>query len=200
VSDSGLTEMLRSSLAELMGVLKPFFGPKLLIAMQKTIGGVEEKTLPDLVCSVIELKRDERLDMLSSFTLKERLEKSIKFTRRQVQVLRITTNARAIVSTRDEERKREMVLLKQLESIKRQLGRSADSEEEGDEFEKLARKIETSESLTNEAQRVATRELKRAKTMNPANAEFNVIMNYLSVIIDTPFKSRGTLMIFNIKA
>jgi ATP-dependent Lon protease len=186
-----LAAKLAESLNELSSSLKDFLGAKLQKALQKTIESVDPSTLPDLVCSLIDIKRDERLDMLSTVKLKDRIEKAIHFTKRQIQVVRITSNVRNIVATNEQVKQREAALRSQLESIKRQLGNSSVDEKKGDELEVFGKKIESGGNLSEEAKRIANRELKRVKTINPSNSEYNVIMNFLSWLVDLPFKSSG---------
>ena len=62
----------------------------------------------------------------------------------------------------------------------------AGADEEPNEFEELKQKIHDAR-LTPEAQKVANRELKRLKKMNPAQAEYGVCRTYLETLSDIPW-------------
>lgn len=183
--DEKLLKTFRESLTELTDTTLPsFLGPKLLKAMRETFSRVDASSLPDIVCGLVELSREEKLDMLSTFDAQERLRKSTKYLRRQIQVMKITANARSLETAQTEVKRREQALRTKLENIKRQLKESGAEGDGQDEVDALAEKIESGTHLSVEAKKVAKRELKRLKSMNPANAEGNVIRNYLDWITE----------------
>ncbi|MEO1171816.1 MAG: endopeptidase La, partial [Myxococcota bacterium] len=82
---------------------------------------------------------------------------------------------------------REAVLRSQLKAIRKELGEDAES---GDEVEQLREKLDAAE-LPEEAQRVVDRELSRLSSINPAQAEYGVIRNYLELIASLPWSKRA---------
>ena len=59
-------------------------------------------------------------------------------------------------------------------------------DDDGNEVEELKKRLDDAR-LTAEAQKVASRELKRLQKMNPAQAEYSVIRNYLENLAEVPW-------------
>ncbi|KAL9049050.1 MAG: hypothetical protein Q9162_007421 [Coniocarpon cinnabarinum] len=59
-------------------------------------------------------------------------------------------------------------------------------DEDGNEVEELKKRLDDA-GLSTEAYKVATRELKRLQKMNPAQAEYSVIRNYLENLAEIPW-------------
>ena len=81
---------------------------------------------------------------------------------------------------------REAVLRQQLRAIQKELG----EEPTADELSGLRDKLAAAE-LPAEVQQVADREMRRLGTMNPAQAEYNVIRTYLDWIAELPWSKRA---------
>lgn len=79
-----------------------------------------------------------------------------------------------------------------MEAIKRELGEidgTSDGKEE-DDATQLGRRIAEA-NLPPEADKVAQRELKRLKKLQPSSSEYSVIRNYLELIADLPWSKHS---------
>jgi len=65
-------------------------------------------------------------------------------------------------------------------------GGNQGGDEEANETEELKKRLDDAQ-LSAEAQKVATREMKRLRKMNPAQAEYQVIRNYLENLAEIPW-------------
>jgi ATP-dependent Lon protease len=65
-------------------------------------------------------------------------------------------------------------------------GSPNEDDEEGNEIQDLQKRLDDAQ-LSPEAQKVASREIKRLKKMMPAMAEYNVIRNYLETLSEIPW-------------
>jgi ATP-dependent Lon protease len=77
---------------------------------------------------------------------------------------------------------RELVLRQQMKTIKEELGEGGDD----DEIEELREKLRLAQ-LSDEAQKVAKKQLGRLAAMQQQSAEFNVTRNYLEWLSDLPW-------------
>ena len=84
------------------------------------------------------------------------------------------------------EHQKQAILRQQLRAIQKELGEGEDD----DPVEELRRKLEDAD-LTEEARKVADRELRRLEAIGPQQAEANVIRNYLEWIADLPWNTRA---------
>ncbi|KAI9652789.1 MAG: hypothetical protein M1831_006591 [Alyxoria varia] len=66
------------------------------------------------------------------------------------------------------------------------MGGPGQGDDDGNEVEELKKRLDEA-GLTAEAQKVASRELKRLQKMNPAQAEYSVIRNYLENLAEVPW-------------
>ncbi|KAI9303681.1 ATP-dependent protease La [Cunninghamella echinulata] len=140
--------------------------------LSKLIDNVSPLTLSDLLISVIETTLDEKLYMLSTANISEQIHSSIegKLSKKQ----------------------REFYLRQQLDAIKQELGESDgfSGGKDDDEMAQLARRLEEAQ-LPEEASKVAQRELKRIKKLQPSSSEWSVARNYLELIADLPWSKRS---------
>ena len=154
--------------------------------------------------NVIDASFEERLRVLSAISVKTRLERVIELLSRQVQGIKGNVKITSITSTSLPREGLDINNLpqQQREALMRRAmggfgtgrmppnfaGRGDDNggEEEPNEIEELKQKIEEAK-LTPEAQKVADKELKRLKKMNPAQAEYGVCRTYLENLSEIPW-------------
>ncbi|KAI8050716.1 ATP-dependent protease La [Thamnidium elegans] len=188
-------EMIRfkALVREFLSKMKDLRMPENLIQqLTKLIDSVSPPVLADLLVSVIETSFDEKLTMLSTTNLKERVEKASEWMTRQLHVLKISEQVHSSVEGKLTKKQREFYLRQQLEAIKKELGESDGSGggiKDEDELEQLGAKIEEAD-LPDEASTVAQRELKRLKKLQPASSEYSVARNYLELLADLPWNKK----------
>lgn len=163
----------------------------------------EAGVLADFMSTVAEASLEEKLRVLAALDVKERLDQVIDLLSRQVDgmkgAVKITTITSSVpnqglninnISRKD----RESLIRRAMSGISgfNPSGMAApgnggeEGDEEPNEMEELKKKIEDAK-LTPEAQKVADRELRRLKKMNPAQAEYGVCRTYIETLAEIPW-------------
>lgn len=157
--------------------------------------------LADFMAILGQSSFEDKLRMLSATSIVTRIQRANELLQKQISNLQGSTRIITITNTShggpDPDR------LKQLERelitrrgssippgmLKGPPGLGADGsqgDDEGNEIEDLKKRLDDA-GMSAEAQKVATRELKRLQRMNPAQAEYNVIRTYLENLADIPW-------------
>lgn len=163
-------------------------------------------SLADFMGDVVQSTFEDKLQILASFDLRERLERVVDLLTKQVHGLKNNVKITSITSTnlpsnmtvdinQLDPRQREAIARRSLggangantPGFSSRRGSDADAEEkEPNEIDELQQKLEEAQ-LSPEAQKVANRELKRLRRMNPVNAEYGVCRNYLENLAEIPW-------------
>lgn len=165
----------------------------------------EAGVLADFMANVVEASFEERLRVLAAVNIADRLERVIELLSRQVQGIKGSVKITSITSTTAPPQGLDInsIPQQQREAIMRRAmggfgpnqippglsGKGSDDnggEEEPNEIEELKQKLDDAK-LTPEAQKVADKELKRLKKMNPAQAEYGVCRTYLENLSEIPW-------------
>jgi ATP-dependent Lon protease len=158
-------------------------------------------SLADFISSIIDCTHEEKLQILSALSTKERLERVCEAVQRQISNLQ--SNGRIIsMSTNTSSNSLDSEKLQKLQdAIKARIGGlppgfmpgmpgfpggNNPGNEEANETEELKKRLDDAK-LSPEAKRVADRELQRLQKMNPAQAEYQVCRNYLENLAEIPW-------------
>ena len=151
------------------------------------------------MANIVEASLEEKLQILAAVGLKDRLEKVIDLLRRQVNNIKNSVSITTFTSTSMPTN----IDLDQMNRLSTQRQRRTDitgmpfqpgmsgspeDEQEPNEMEELKKKLDAAK-LTPEAAKVADRELKRLKKMSPAQAEYQVMRNYLENLSEIPWSA-----------
>ncbi len=147
--------------------------------------------LADTVASHLSIKIPEKQDMLSTVSVKGRLEKSLGFMEGEISVLQVEKRIRSRVKRQMEKTQREYYLNEQMKAIQKELGEGEDGRDEMAEIE--ARIVKT--KLSKEAREKADAELKKLKQMSPMSAEATVVRNYLDWLLGLPWGKKSKIKI-----
>lgn len=126
---------------------------------------------------------EEKQELLSTLDVAQRVDKVLALLRKEMQVLELSNKIQSTVKGEMDKAQREYLLREQLKAIQRELGESDDRQ---DDLEELKRKIKKA-GMTEEAEKVALKELKRMARMNPSAAEYTVSRTYIDWLIDIPW-------------
>ena len=156
------------------------------------------------MADVVEATFEEKLRILASVDLKDRLERVIELLSKQIQGIKnsvkvtsfstssFPTNFGVDISQLDP-RQREYLARRAMTGLNGITppgmpgNRGEDeNEKEPNEIDELQQKLQDAQ-LSPEAQKVADRELKRLRKMNPANAEYGVCRTYLENLAEIPW-------------
>jgi len=139
----------------------------------------EPGALADFVAANLNLKPDERQEVLDTLDVTERLKKVVSFLNREKEILEIGRKAQQEMA----KAQREYFLRQQLEAIRRELGETDEREAEVNE---LRQRLEEA-NLPEEARKEAERELERLSRMPPGAAEAVVARTYLDWVLSLPW-------------
>ena len=142
--------------------------------------------LADTVANLIDVKNEEKQDVLETFDLVRRLDKVIAMLSARTEVLKLSKEIGEKTRAHFDERQREHVLREQLRQIQKELGEGEDSSAE---MEELKRAIENA-GLPAEVLKHAQRDLKRLQRMGDGGAEYSMLRTYLEWLTELPWKTQ----------
>jgi ATP-dependent Lon protease len=149
----------------------------------------DASNVADIVAMYIHnIDMEEKQELLSTLDVSERLDKILALLRKEMQVLELSNKIQSTVKGEMDKAQREYLLREQLKAIQRELGESDDRQ---DDLEELKRKIKKAR-MSEEAEKVAMKELKRMARMNPSAAEYTVSRTYIDWLIDIPWSVSST--------
>ncbi len=139
--------------------------------------------LADLITSNLDLPVADKQSILDTFDRKTRLRKVLTFMSRQLEVLRVREKINNQVQEEMGRSQREYVLRQQLKAIKEELGELDDVSGDLEEFrEKIS-----AAHMSEEAEKIAFKQLDRLKMMQPSSAEYTVTRTYLEWLVELPW-------------
>jgi ATP-dependent Lon protease len=132
-----------------------------------------------------DLTYEQKVELLQTVDVTERLELSLKFQRERLAEMQVRKRIRDDVESGAEKQQREYFLRKQMESIRKELG-----EDDASVVEEYRTKIEEA-GMPEHAQEQALKELGRLEKMGEQSAESSVIRTYLDWLIAVPWNKRS---------
>ena len=142
----------------------------------------EPARLADTIASHLNLKIDEKQELLEMDLVDDRLEKLYQLMENEIGVMQVEKRIRSRVKRQMEKTQREYYLNEQMKAIQKELG-----EDDGSDITEFERRIEETK-LSDEAREKAEGELKKLKLMSPMSAEATVIRNYLDTMLNMPWQ------------
>ena len=185
--------------------LSPILARRIALFIDKK--GVEEAgILADFMSNIVEASLEEKLRVLSTLNTSDRLEMVVELLARQVQTIKKSTKITSITRTtipgigldisnisrndRDSLMRRAMGAMGGFSGPPGfgvpEGANGGGKEDEPNEMDELKKRLDDA-NLTSEAKKVADREFKRLKKMNPAQAEYGVCRTYLETIAEIPW-------------
>ena len=131
------------------------------------------------------LSYEQKVELLRTLDVTERLELAVKLQRESLAELQVRKRIREDVQEGAENQQREYFLRKQMESIRKELG-----EDEGSVAEEYRTKIEAAE-MPAEVNEQALKELGRLERMGEQTGESSMIRTYLDWLISVPWNKRS---------
>ncbi|QKX58522.1 uncharacterized protein TRUGW13939_05646 [Talaromyces rugulosus] len=151
-------------------------------------------SLADFMTNVVDSNLEEKLRILASFDTKERLERVLELLNRQVQGIKnnvkitsISTSGFTPNSAFDVSQLDPRLARRTMNGFpSNNVGGGNEDDKEVSEVDELQQRLDDAQ-LSPEARKVADRELKRLRKMNPVNAEYGVCRTYLENLADIPW-------------
>src|SRR5271165_6691740 len=131
------------------------------------------------------LSYEQKVELLRTLDVTDRLELAVKLQRESLAELQIRKRIREDVQEGAEKQQREYILRKQMESIRKELG-----DDEGSVVEEYRAKIEEAE-MPEAVNEQALKELGRLERMGEQTGESSMIRTYLDWLIAVPWSKRS---------
>ncbi|WP_232464849.1 endopeptidase La [Bordetella genomosp. 8] len=140
--------------------------------------------LADMVANLIDVKVEEKQDILETFDLGRRLDKVIELLSARVNVLKLSREIGEKTRAQFDERQREHVLREQLRQIQKELGEGDDTAAEVEELKNAIDNAGMPEDILSHARK----ELKRLQRMSEGGGEYAMLRTYLEWLTELPWK------------
>jgi len=132
-----------------------------------------------------DLSYEQKVQLLETLDVTERLELALGFQRERLAELQVRKRIREDVESGAEKQQREYILRKQMESIRKELG-----EDDGSIVDEYRKKIEEAD-MPDAVREQAERELSRFERMGEQSGESSMIRTYLDWLIAVPWSERS---------
>jgi len=156
--------------------------PQPMAELAGVIQSIEEPgQLADLVASFLDIKPEQKQQVLETLPLEERLDQVLELLNHQIEVLKLSRKLQENTREKLEDQQREFYLREQMRSIQQELGEQDESEAAG-----LAEAIGDA-GMPAEVEAQARRELRRLERTPEAAGEHAMIRNYLDTLLALPW-------------
>jgi ATP-dependent Lon protease len=153
-----------------------------------SLSGIDDPArLIDTIAAQMNLKLEEKQNVLEAFDLDARLEILLGFMQSEIDVTQLDKRIRGRVKQQMEKSQREYYLNEQMKAIQKELG---DLGEAPNELDEMARKIEEA-GMPDDARTKAQSELNKLKLMPPMSAEATVVRSYVDWMVSVPWKKKS---------
>ncbi|QHO75621.1 endopeptidase La [Bradyrhizobium sp. CCBAU 051011] len=155
--------------------------PQELIAVLQ--GTTSPSNLADLTTSYMDIKPQEKQEILETVDLVLRMDKVSRHLAERIEVLRLSHEIGQQTKATFDERQREAILREQMATIQRQLGEGDGKAQEVAELNEAIAKA----GMPAEAESQARKEVRRYERMPEAAAEAGMVRSYLDWLIELPW-------------
>ena len=150
------------------------------------VAGIDDPLrLAYLLSSLLDMKADEKQQILEQNDLTAKLQAVATALNREIALLEMKTKIESAAQQEMTDAQRQYYLRQQLKAIQDELG-----EGEKTEIQELRARL-TAAKLPEEVMKVADREADRLERMTPASPEYQMIRTYIDWVLDVPW-SRTT--------
>ncbi len=160
--------------------------PQAPAELANAIQGIESPgALADLTVSYMDIKPEEKQEILETVDVAARMEKVSKLLAQRIEVLRLSAEIGKQTKAALDERQREVLLREQMAAIQKQLGEGEEGKAE--ELAELEKKIADA-GMPKDVEDQARKELRRLQRMPEAQGEYGMVRTYLDWLIELPWK------------
>ena len=132
-----------------------------------------------------DLSFEQKLDLLTTLDVTERLEKALAMQRERLAELQVRRRIRDDVETGAQAQQREYFLRKQMDSIRKELG-----EDDANVVDEYRKQIEES-GMPEDVREQAEREVARLERMGESSGESSMIRTYIDWLLGVPWGERS---------
>ena len=156
--------------------------PEALITVEDM---VDPDRFSDMVCSYMNLKTEEKQELLEAISLKKRLEQLLVLIKNELEILKIERKIGSKVKSNIDKSQRDYYLREQIRAIQEELGEEDETKKEITRYKSRINKAK----LPKEAKERALYELDRLKNSGPYSSEGGIIRTYIDWILDLPWNT-----------
>ncbi|MBU1640711.1 MAG: endopeptidase La [Proteobacteria bacterium] len=139
--------------------------------------------LVDVMSSHLPLKTVEKQQILSTISVKQRMELVLSLLQRESEIATLEQNIRSQVKQKMEKTQKDYYLAEQVRVIQKEMGQDDDAASEMNELKKNI----DAKKLPKAARDKINVEFKKLKHMSPMSAEATVVRNYIDAILSLPW-------------
>ena len=143
----------------------------------------EPARLADTIAGQLNLKMEDKQDLLERTSLKERIEKLLELMQSEIEIAEIEKKIRDRVKKQMEKSQKEYYLNEQMRAIQKEMGEKDDFKAELAELEEQVAK----KNLPADADAKVRKEIRKLRFMSPMSAEATVVRNYVDWFLMLPW-------------
>ncbi|MFR9144226.1 MAG: LON peptidase substrate-binding domain-containing protein, partial [Lentihominibacter sp.] len=143
--------------------------------------------MADMIASHLEIKLEDKQQLLETLDPKERLEKLNSILIKEIEILNIEQDISSKVKSQINKNQREYYLREQMRAIQEELGVAEDVEDEVAGFTEQLEALELEEKTKEKI----AKEINRFSKMQSSSAEANVSRNYIETILALPWNKES---------
>lgn len=142
--------------------------------------------LADLVAGYMDIKANEKQEVLEEVDLRKRLDLILDKVNHRIEVLEISRDIDKRTKENLGQREREFLLREQMKAIQKELG-----EDGGGNAEEMSelRALIAESGMPEDVAAQASKELKRLERMSDGSAEYAMVRTYLDWLVELPWKA-----------
>ena len=183
---NGLKKLLLSKLKEYMSSLDKN-GDDILLTLD-FFRSIDEVVF--YISSFLSLPLQQRQELLEENNDLEKIKKFIEIVEVQLSLIKIDKKINDNVEKKFLKGQKKIYLNEKIKMIKKELGNDFDEQEEGGELAEIRKKIHKTK-LSPEAKKRCNEEVKKMDGMLPYSSEYQVIKNYLDLVLSLPWGIRS---------
>ncbi|MGE5606849.1 MAG: endopeptidase La [Bacteroidota bacterium] len=182
--DNETEALMRSALYQFEQLIK--LSKKVPPEVMVSVNNIEDPgRLADIITSHLNLKVEEKQEILEAISAHERLEILCSFLIKEIDILEMERKIHLRVRKQMEKTQKEYYLREQIKAIQKELG---DADERVAEVEELRSKLSKLD-LAEEIEEKVLKEIDRLSKMPPLAAEAVVVRNYIDWILSLPWNT-----------
>lgn len=187
--DSEITEELEALMRAVLAKFEEYLAlnSKISPEIYPSVASIEEPgRLADIITSHLDIKTENKQEILEAFGIEERLDTLHKMLLRENEVLKIERDINIKVRSQINKVQKEYYLKEQLRAIQEELGQDENTEEEIDAYLKKLKKLKLSKKVHEKVEK----EINRLSKIPSSSAESGVIRSYVEWILDLPWNKQ----------
>ena len=159
-------------------------GKKVNPEMIMQVNAIEDPSkLADVIVVQLNLKLEDKQEVLETFDPRERLEKILGHMKSEIEILQVEKRIRNRVKKQMEKTQKEYYLNEQMRAIQKELGEKDDFR---NEIQELDDKLKAKD-MPDDAREKTEKEIRKLKMMSPMSAEATVVRNYVDWMLSLPW-------------